>query len=226
MARTYAECQEMISACDQARVPLFVAFYRRCLPSFLKVKELIDSGAIGDIRLVNIQLYQPSQNNLNQQNLPWRVQPEIAGGGLFYDLAPHQLDILDYILGPITSASGQTANQAGLYPAEDIVTAQFRFESGILGGGTWCFTVAPEQRTDKMEIIGSAGKITFAAFDKIPVRLETAVGTEEFNLLPPAHIQQPFIQTIVEELLGQGQCPSTGVTAARTAWVMDQIAGK
>ncbi len=133
MARTYAECQEMIAACEKAQVPLFVAFYRRRLPSFLKVKELVDTGTIGDIRFVNIQLYHPAQTNLEQSNLPWRVQPDIAGGGLFFDLAPHQLDILDYILGPIATVSGQTANQAGLYPAEDIVTAQFRFQSGGAG---------------------------------------------------------------------------------------------
>jgi predicted dehydrogenase len=226
MARTYAECQEMISACEKAQLPLFVAFYRRCLPSFLKVKELVDTGAIGEVRFVNIQLYHPLQNDLEKDNLPWRVQPDIAGGGLFFDLAPHQLDILDYILGPIASASGQTANQANLYPAEDIVTAQFRFKSGALGSGTWCFTVADNQRTDRMEIFGSQGKITFAAFDKVPVLLETATGKQEFDLPPPQHIQQPFIQTIVEQLTGQGECPSSGVTAARTAWVMDQIVGR
>ncbi|RDC65313.1 Gfo/Idh/MocA family protein [Adhaeribacter pallidiroseus] len=226
MARTYAECQEMIAACEKAQLPLFVAFYRRRLPSFLKVKELVDTGAIGEVRFVNIQLYHPLQNNLEKDNLPWRVQPDIAGGGLFFDLAPHQLDILDYILGPIASASGQTANQANQYPAEDIVTAQYRFASGVLGSGTWCFTVADNQRTDRMELFGSQGKITFAAFDKVPVLLETAAGKQEFDLPPPPHIQQPFIQTIVEQLTGQGECPSTGVTAARTAWVMDQIVGR
>ncbi|QNF32907.1 Gfo/Idh/MocA family oxidoreductase [Adhaeribacter swui] len=226
MARTYAECQEMIAACEKVQLPLFVAFYRRRLPSFLKVKELVDTGAIGEVRFVNIQLYHPLQNNLEKDNLPWRVQPEIAGGGLFFDLAPHQLDILDYILGPIASASGQTANQADQYPAEDIVTAQFRFASGVLGSCTWCFTVADNQRTDRMEIIGSKGKITFAAFDKVPVQLETTEGIKKFDLPPPTHIQQPFIQTIVEQLTGQGECPSTGVTAARTAWVMDQIVGR
>lgn len=226
MALNYTQCREMIAACEQAQVPLFVAYYRRRLPAFLKVKELVATGAIGAVRFVTIQLYQPPQPNLQPENLPWRVQPELAGGGLFFDLAPHQLDILDYILGPIAAASGQTANQANLYSAEDLVTAQFQFESGALGSGTWCFTVAPEQRTDRMEIIGSQGKITFAAFDKIPVRLETAAGTQDFDLPPPPHIQQPFIQTIVEQLTGQGECPSTGVTAARTAWVMDQIVGR
>ena len=218
MARTYAECQAMIAACEQAQVPLFVAFYRRRLPSFLKVKELIDTGVIGDIRFVSIQLFQPPQPKLESDNLPWRVQPDIAGGGLFFDLAPHQLDILDYILGPIAAASGQTANQAKLYPAEDIVTAQLRFESGVLGSGTWCFTVADQQRTDRMEIVGSKGKITFAAFDKVPVILETTSGKQQFDLLPPVHIHQPFIQIIVEQLTVHCEFSCIGVTVVRKVW--------
>ncbi|MFC6998906.1 Gfo/Idh/MocA family protein [Rufibacter roseus] len=223
MALNYAQCQQMIEACQEASVPLFVAYYRRCLPSFLKVKELVDNGAIGEIRFVNIRLFHPVQSNLQQDQLPWRVQPDIAGGGLFYDLAPHQLDYLDFLLGPISTASGQTANQAGLYPAEDIVTAHFSFKSGVLGTGTWCFTVHPQQHTDVIEIVGSKGRITFPSFALEPVKLENEQGTQEFLLPPPPHVQQPFIQTIVEELTGQGTCPSTGESAARTAWVMDQI---
>ncbi|TPE43753.1 Gfo/Idh/MocA family protein [Pontibacter mangrovi] len=226
MALNYAQCLEMIAACEQAGVPLFVAFYRRSQPAFNKVKELLESQAIGEVRFVSIKLYQPLQPQQYQEALPWRVQPEISGGGLFHDLAPHQLDILDFILGPIASASGQVANQAGLYEAEDLVTAQFRFESGVLGSGVWCFSVAEQQQTDSIEIVGSSGRITFPTFAKEPIRLETAAGTEEFMLPPPQHVQQPFIQSIVEELTGQGKCPGTAVSAARTSWVMDQIVGR
>ncbi|WP_066839664.1 Gfo/Idh/MocA family protein [Rufibacter ruber] len=226
MALNYQQCQQMVEACAQAQVPLFVAYYRRCLPSFLKVKELVESGAIGEVRFVNIRLYHPVPQNLNQAELPWRVQPDKAGGGLFFDLASHQLDYLDFLLGPIAQASGQTANQAGLYPAEDLVTAQFRFQNGVLGTGVWCFTVDPAQFTDTTEIIGSKGRITFPSFAPEPVRLENQEGLQEFHLPPPAHVQQPFIQTMVDELRGQGKCPSTGETAARTAWVMDQIVGR
>ncbi|WP_207431547.1 Gfo/Idh/MocA family protein [Sabulibacter ruber] len=226
MALNHAQCQEMVKACQEAQVPLFVAYYRRCLPSFLKVKELVDSGAVGEVRFVNIKLFHPAQQNLNPAELPWRVLPEIAGGGLFFDLASHQLDYLDFLLGPIVSASGQVANQAGLYPAEDIVTGQFRFGNGILGTGIWCFTVAPAQFKDEIEIIGSRGRITFPSFALEPIKLETEKGTEEFFLPPPAHVQQPFIQTMAEELTGQGTCPSHGESGARTAWVMDQIVGR
>jgi 1,5-anhydro-D-fructose reductase (1,5-anhydro-D-mannitol-forming) len=100
MALNAAECREMIDACEAARVPLFVAYYRRSLPRFLKVKELVDGGAIGAVRTVQITLTQPLALP-DGGELPWRVRPEIAGGGHFVDLASHTLDFLDYVLGPI-----------------------------------------------------------------------------------------------------------------------------
>lgn len=224
MARNHHECKQMIQACEKAGVPLFVAYYRRCLPAFLKVKQLVDDGAIGEARFVTISLFHPpKKEDFDSDNLPWRVMPELAGGGYFFDLAPHQLDYLDYVLGPIVSAKGLAANQAKWYPAEDIVCASLAFASGVIGNGVWCFTVSPAGRTDRIEIVGSKGKIAFATFEREPIRLETDQGVEEFHLPAPEHIQQPLIQTIVDELRGKGKCPSTGITAARTNWVMDEI---
>jgi predicted dehydrogenase len=223
MARTFAECTQMVNACAAANVPLFVAYYRRCLPNFVKIKELLQANVIGDIRFVNIQLYFPS-GELESDNMPWRVDPAISGGGLFYDLASHQLDLLDYFLGPVEAAKGIAANQAGLYPAEDIVCASFAFKNGILGNGVWCFTVAERNKTDYMEIVGSKGKIYFSCFDlTVPVTVDTTSGSQNFSFLMPAHIQQPLIQTIVGELQGRGKCLSTGISAARTAKVIDEI---
>lgn len=225
MARTYAECLQMLESCETAGVPLFVAYYRRCLPNFLKVKELVDGGAVGDIRFVSIELVQPlRQQDLDVQNLPWRVLPEIAGGGYFVDLASHQFDFLDYVFGPIRAAHGMSKNQAGLYPAEDLVTATFEFESGPVGCGLWCFTADESSRKDVIKIVGSQGEITFSAFEHaVPIRLKTASATEEFRIGVPEHIQQPLIATIVAELQGKGTCPSTGVSAARTTRVVEQI---
>lgn len=228
MARTYAECLRMIDACEAAGVPLFVAYYRRQLPTFVKVKELVDQGAVGNVRFVSIQLIQSIREAERQPDtLPWRVIPKIAGGGHFFDLASHQLDFLDYLLGPISWAQGQSANQAGLYPAEDIVCANFRFASGVMGSGIWCFTAAPEQRMDRIEIYGSEGKISFCTFSPDPVQLERNGQVQSWEIEYPDHVQQPLITTIVDELLGRGgRCPSTGISAARTSRVMDEIVGR
>jgi predicted dehydrogenase len=220
MAMDFAECQEMVEACDRAGVPLFVAYYRRMLPRFRKVKALIDDGAIGQVRTVTVTFYRNWQPR-DPNNLPWRVRPEIAGGGLFVDLAAHTLDYLDYFLGPIRTVCGQAANQAGQYPAEDVVTGSFAFESGVQGTGIWSF--ASFQDVDQTEIIGDQGKLTFASFAEAPITLTTAAGVQHFTIEHPPHVQQPLIQTIMDELNGAGRCPSTGRSAARTTWVMDQM---
>src|SRR6185503_19455518 len=184
MALNYEECQEMITACRTAGVPLFVAYYRRALPRFLKIKELIDSGAIGEVRFVSISLYQPpSKENLNSVSPAWRVVPEISGGGLFVDLAAHTLDFLDYVFGPIASVKGYAANQDGRYEAEDIVTGSFQFESGVHGIGAWCFTAGDE--SDVTRIVGSEGEISFSTFDTQPIVLKTAEGLTEFSIANP-----------------------------------------
>jgi predicted dehydrogenase len=224
MARTHSECQQMVSACREAGVPLFVAYYRRRLPAFLKVKELVESGVIGDVRFISLRLYHPSHpDDFDPQNLPWRVRPEVSGGGYFYDLASHQFDYLDYLFGPVVSTVSQTANRAGLYAPEDTLAASWVHESGLLGSGTWCFVVAPEQHSDYAEIVGSKGRVTFSFFDQIPVCLETASQTEQFSFPRQEPIQQSLVQTIVAELRGEGQCSSTGESGARTNWVMEQI---
>lgn len=228
MGRTHAECVRMIAACRAARggagVPLFVAYYRRRLPRFLRVRQLLDDGAIGDVRFVSIMLYQrPGAGEQDRSNLHWHVIPEIAGAGRFLDLASHELDILDFLLGPIGNVSGTPANQANLYDAEDIVTARWS-HGHVLGTGVWCFT--SYDRADRIEIVGSRGAITFSCFGTEPVRLQTTHGVQEFPDPTPPHIQQPLIQTIVNELRGEGKCPSTGETGARTSRVMDEMLGR
>lgn len=225
MALNVAECREMIAACGAAGVPLFVAYYRRALARFRKVKELLASRAIGEVRYVAINLSQPPAQHMPQDAaLPWRLNPAIAGGGLFVDLASHMLDFLDDALGPIRAARGFATSQARQYPAEDMVSGALLFESGVHAVGTWCFT--GHARRDATEIVGTAGSISYATFDRQPVVLTTSAGREEFVFEDPPHVQQPLIQTIVDQLNGVGVCPSTAESAARTSWVIDQLLGR
>ncbi|WP_159888312.1 Gfo/Idh/MocA family protein [Paenibacillus puerhi] len=221
MALNEAECQQMIAACREAQVPLYVAYYRRGLPRFLKIKELLEAGAIGEVRFVSTVQLQPSPQ-LQDGKVPWRLQPEQSGGGLFFDLASHTLDVLDFLLGPIVEAKGLAANQEGRFAGvEDTVTGTYRFESGVQGSGSWCFSAYAYE--DRNEIIGSKGKLVFSTFGHEPIRLETAEGVQSLAFDAPAHIQQPLIQTMVNELLGTGRCASTGESAARTSRVLDEL---
>lgn len=225
MAADYKGCEAMNYAFREAGLPLFVAYYRRTLPNFLKIKELVDSGVIGEVRIVNIIMNKEAvPDNVRNLDYNWRVIPEVAGGGYFFDLASHQLDFLDFLFGPVKEAKGITANQGGLYEAEDVVTASFSFESGVVGSGSWCFTAGQSADIDKTTIVGSRGQIEYATFGDPTVHLiSDEKGMEEFNFELPLHIQQNLVKSILDEFRGKGACPSTGITAARTSLAMEMI---
>ena len=63
MAMSYDECREMIQVCEKNNVPLFVAYYRRTLPQFLKIKELLGNNAIGAVRSVIVTFYKKTKKN-------------------------------------------------------------------------------------------------------------------------------------------------------------------
>lgn len=223
MARTAAECDHMITACEAAGVPLFVAYYRRAMPRFRTVRDLIADGAVGSPRAVVVRTQTPA-GMWDPSHLPWRVQPEISGGGLFVDLGSHELDLLDWMFGPITRVQGHASNRGGHYPAEDVVTATFTFDSGVEGVGLWCFDA--DDHVDEVEVVGDAGTLRFASFDDGPLRLTTSSGTETVDAPYPPTVQQPLIQAVVDELTGAappGTAPSTGATARRTSAVIDEV---
>lgn len=99
MAASYEDCARINRISQETGIPCFVAYYRRYLPYFQKVRQLVEEGEIGNVINVQIRFAQPPRAlDYNSTNLPWRVQPDIAGGGYFYDLAPHQLDLLQECL--------------------------------------------------------------------------------------------------------------------------------
>jgi 1,5-anhydro-D-fructose reductase (1,5-anhydro-D-mannitol-forming) len=222
MAMNHRECLDIVEAGRAANVPVFVAYYRRALPRFTTIARLLREGAIGAPRFVNVVLHHPFEKAYQDPaNLPWRVQPALSGGGIFVDLASHTLDILDFLLGPLVDVRGMARNQLGAYPAEDSVAMAFAFGDGVLGTGLWNF--GADRREDRIEIVGDRGRLVFATFGDGPIRIETDGKVDNRSIENPAHIQQPLITTMVRALSGEGECPSTGETAARTSWVMDQV---
>ena len=220
MARTALECEAMITACDDAGVGLFVAYYRRAMPRFATVKDLLDSGRIGQLRSVSIRNERPGHVD-EADHAGWRVDPEISGGGHFVDLGSHILDLLDWLLGPVTHAAGIATNRGGRYRAEDLVTGVFNFRSGVEGVGVWNYDSF--QHKDQVEIIGTAGALRFSCFADEPLRLLTPRGVEEIKAPYPETVQLPLIQTVVDALTGRGESPSNGHTAVRTSRVIDGL---
>ena len=225
MCRTFAECEEVNQLAKEKNVSVFVAYYRRRLPGFVKVKELVDNGKIGTVRMVSVQLYKHPQESPGEK-LPWRVDPSIGGAGHFYDLASHQFDYLDYLFGSIAEVHSFADNQMAIYNAEDILSVAWKFENGIIGNGAWCFNSAPQNDRDRVEIIGSEGRIEFSTFDFVPVKLINNEGIFTFDFPKPDHVQYNLIEQVVNHLRGEDVAVSTGISGARTNEILEKIVTK
>lgn len=220
----YRDCLRMKEVAKENNQKLWVAYYRRSLPYFRKTKELLDRHEIGEIQLVKTIFFRPPLPvDLDKNGYTWRTHKEIAGGGYFFDMASHTIDILMFLMGDIKKANGVVSNVAHLYGVEDVVSASFLFESGAIGSSVWNYVSSGQSAVDTIEIIGSKGMISLSTFDFSDIFLKTADRTECFHFERPVHIQQYMIQSIVDEMLGIGTCPSTGETGALTNWVMEQV---
>ena len=227
MASNYEDCCRINRIAEKTHVPCFVAYYRRYLPYFIKVRELIKEGAVGNVINVQIRFAVPPRDlDYNRTNLPWRVQPDIAGGGYFYDLAPHQIDLLQEMFGPIIEAEGFKANRGGLYATEDTVSACFRFEDELPGSGSWCFVAHESAKEDRIEIIGDSGSLSFSVFTYAPIVLHTEHGRQEVRVDNPPFVQLPLIKLVVEHLQDKAVCTCDCVSATSVNWVVDRILGK
>ena len=228
LAASYEDCARINRISEITGVPCFVAYYRRYLPYFQKVKSIINSGTIGTIVNVQIRFSVPPRD-LDYQDahtLPWRLQPDIAGGGYFYDLAPHQLDLLQDIFGVITRAHGYCSNRAHLYKAEDSISASFFFENGLPGSGSWCFVGHQSAKEDCIEVIGDKGMLSFSVYNYDPIQVVTSAGRTNIVVPNPSYVQLPIIRSVIEHLQGIGVCQCTSVSATPVNWVMDRILGK
>ena len=216
MADGYAAASNMAEAAAAGNHKLVVAHYRREQPRFKKIKELIRDKAIGEILLVRLELSKPpmTREEMADPKIGWRVIPEIAGGGLFHDLATHQLDLMYYFFGPVQKVTGIATNQGGLYAADDLVAGNILFKSGVAFSGSWCFNVAAAAEKDHCEILGTTGKIGFSIFSGDTITLLADGQTTSFTFDALQHVQQPMIDAVVRYFSDQGPNPDSGQEGA------------
>lgn len=223
MSTTVAACERMAAAAATKGAKLVVAHYRRQLPLYLGVKKMLEDGVIGAIRYVRFTILQPIKPTIiaNSETF-WRVDPLLAGGGLFYDLAPHQLDLVYHFFGKPKKYYGIATNQAGLYAAEDIVTGVMLLENDVFFNGIWCFSVADGLQNDLCEIEGSKGRLSFHLYsDKATLNKD---GKEEIiNYQHPTFVQQPMIEQVVQYFLGKADNPCPAADAIECMRIMESF---
>jgi predicted dehydrogenase len=225
MALNYTAAKNIATAAAAKKIKLTVAHYRRAQPLFKKLKELIEEKVIGDIRLVHLELHKPplTKEQLATSHHGWRVDPAIAGGGLFHDLAPHQLDLMYHFFGPVQKVQGIGINQAGDYVADDLVAGNMLFKNGIVFNGSWCFNAAAT--ADNCEIVGSNGSIYFSVFGGNSITVIAKGVTSIYSFETLQHVQQPMIEEVVKYFLAEGPNPCTGEEGAEVMRLIEAFTG-
>ncbi len=213
-------CERIIQASREYQVSASVAHYRRGLPIFKKIKSLVEEGVVGKVSLILVNTLQAPTSKMNAAD-NWRINPEISGGGLFFDLAPHQLDIFYWLFGAPKQVQGLSLNQSHQYQAPDLTTLDTIFGNGVCLHGVWAFNVSAASEEETCEIIGDKGKITFAFFRKSDIDIRTSTGTERIVFDYPENIQQPMIDEVVKFFRGEGPNPCSLEEALVTMKMMD-----
>jgi predicted dehydrogenase len=222
MAMNYAECEEILRAGEAAKLPVYVAYYRRGLPKYLKIKEIIDSGELGAIRFVRLhQFMKPETGDLDRTHLPWRVIPTISSGGKFVDMAVHVIDMVQFLFGDIGAVQGFADNLGGFYDAEDTVGALLQCKSGVRVSGLWCY--AADYDDEEMLIAGDKGHIHTGGLSLGSVHVSIGGKENTLEFPEPEHVAGPFIQSLVEEMTGGKKSNADAKSAANNVRVVDTI---
>ena len=220
MAMNRGECQEIVDAAKGKNIPVYVTYYRRSMAKFLKVRELLLNSTIGKIGSVQVTQYQELMPGIREGIIPWRVDPEISGGGVLVDMGSHLFDILDFLISPISSISGTVANYGGHYKAEDSAVTSFVFKDGVLGSGVFNFNT--NKWVDRIEIAGEGGRIILSCFDDAPVEIHTVKGVELLEFTPPEPIYFPFVKDMIKRI-ESGDTKGYVETAVRPTELLDQL---
>jgi len=222
MARNAAECARMVEAFEQAKLPLFVAYYRRSHPHFQRVKAIIDSGELGELRQLNYDYANRSMLSVDTLD-QWRYDPETAGGGLFWDLGSHALDLFDYWMGPLLGVTGQVINRTGRTQVEELAGMTAHTAKGVAMHGAWNFMST--EHLDEVTLRFSKGVVRCSIFGPADLYITDAAGEERVEKYQlPENVQHYLIANMVASLRGEEAPLSTGVSGQRTNQVIDAVA--
>lgn len=207
MALNYAAALRIQQFAMAHDAKISVAHYRNAQPFFEAIKNKLENGAIGTVKEVQVLLQRPllSTKELEHSGKKWRVDPAVSGGGLFHDLAPHQLGLMLHYFGAANWVQGRAYCTQHRYAAADRVEGEIQFANGVKLMGNWNFNA--DESKDQCLIIGSRGSIRFSFFGPQNFCLLSGATNQEFSFQPPQHVQQPLIEKVVQYFLGHAANP-------------------
>ena len=218
MAISLAQADDLVRACDDAGVHLFVVKQNRLNPPVQLLKRAVDKGRFGRIYMANVTVrWQRPQEYYDAE--PWRGTWEFDGGAIM-NQASHYVDLMQWLVGPVESVLAKTATQARRIEAEDSGIGILKFRSGALGVIEVSVLTYPKNLEGSITILGETGSVkiggtavnkvehwTFAHYDDDDKLIESA------NTNPPTVYgfgHEGYYRNVVGVLRGESKADTDG----------------
>jgi predicted dehydrogenase len=220
MAMDLAECDRMITACRASGVALGVAYYRRFYPMVARVKQMIDSGAIGTPVFVQMMAFEPFNPQPGDPR-SWLIDRSQAGGGPMADFGCHRIEVLSHLLGPVRRVTSVVSTIALKRDVEDTAAALLQFERGATA--MLAVTHAAADRQDTLDLFGTRGSIRIPSLNggQMIVKVDDVERAESHPPAPNLHL--PLVEDFVESVRS-GRAPAVdGHVGRAVAAIQDAI---
>ncbi|KQV86541.1 Gfo/Idh/MocA family protein [Pelomonas sp. Root1237] len=155
MATRWQEGLDMVRACDEAGVRLFVVKQNRRNPTLQVLKNAVTAGRFGRIYMVNVNVFWTRPQSY-YDSAAWRGTWEFDGGA-FMNQASHYIDLLDWIVGPVESVMAYTGTLARDIEVEDTGVAAVKWRSGAMGSINVTMLTYPKNLEGSITILGEKG---------------------------------------------------------------------
>ncbi len=154
MATNFADASAMVEACEKNRVQYATAFDQRFQARHLKLKSLIETGVLGAISAVKIHYACWLPADWCADN--WRIDQKKAGGGAFIDLAPHGIDLAQFLIGaPLTDFACFFQRKIHGYAVDDGAVGIGKFADETLFALNVAYNCPDEFPRRTLEIVGT-----------------------------------------------------------------------
>jgi UDP-N-acetyl-2-amino-2-deoxyglucuronate dehydrogenase len=157
MATRWKDGLEMVKACDDAGVHLFVVKQNRRNATIQLLKKAIDNKRFGKIYMVHINVFW-TRPQAYYDSAKWRGTWEFDGGALM-NQASHYVDLLDWLIGPVETVQAMTGSLARNIEVEDTAVMNVRWRSGALGSMSVTMLTYPKNLEGSITIIGEKGTV-------------------------------------------------------------------
>jgi UDP-N-acetyl-2-amino-2-deoxyglucuronate dehydrogenase len=157
MALSLKEADALLNACDENGVKLAVCFQNRFNPPVQKLRRALEEGRFGKLTHASavVRWFRPQDY---YAQAPWRGTWAMDGGCLM-NQSIHNIDLLQWMMGPVESVFGYTANNFRKIEAEDVGVAVLKFKNGALGVIEASTTIYPENLEETLAIFGEKGTV-------------------------------------------------------------------